>query len=241
MKILITGGSSEIAKVIVAHRSQMGDSCYITASSDESLEKCKVDYLKANIPFQGFVFNFSDPNPQMKDFDAVILNAATKQRKLKQLHELPDDVLEEAISGDLLGNIKLIKALLPHMLDKKFGRIIFISSLSSQMGTSLYSGYIAAKSGMEGIIRNLAVEYSKYNILSNSIRLGLIKTNRNRAVWKRDSYQKIVSNIVLQKRMGEAQDVLASVDLFLSENLYTSGSALDLAGGLGLPNSSEMT
>ncbi|MFN8369400.1 MAG: SDR family oxidoreductase [Bacteriovoracaceae bacterium] len=240
MKILITGGNSEIAKAIVKHRSQMGDTCIVTGSTVESLKKCEKEYTKDGIPFTGIVFNFNEPTITMNDFDAVILNAASKQRKLKQLHELPDDVLEQAITGDLLGNIKLVKALLPHMINQNFGRIIFVSSLSSQIGTSLYAGYIAAKSGMEGVVRNLAVEYSKYNILSNSIRLGLIKTNRNRAVWKRDSYQKSVSNIVLQKRMGEPSDINPAIDLFLSENLYTTGSALDLAGGLPLPNSSEM-
>jgi len=234
MKILITGGSSDLAQEIICSDIFSEHEFYITCSNEVNLQKMIKHLAQKGKSVQGFVYNFKTPlsKDQMPDnIDALILNAASVQKKILPLHLLSDDVVQNSLE-DIWGNLKIIKELLPQMIEKNFGRVIFISSLSTQNGTSSYAPYIAAKSAIEGVMKNISVDYAKYNILANTLRLGLFKTSRNKIFWKRDFYQTKVQEHILQSRMGNPSDILLPINLFLSSQLYTTGSTLNLGGGL---------
>ena len=239
MKLLVTGGSSDLAKAIIAHRSQIGDECYFTASSPESLKKTQDFYDENKISAKGLIYNFSDKKIEKTEFDGVVLNAAAKMKVNKKVTELSFEEIQEYVSSEVFGNLSLLQQILPQMEKNEFGRIVFISSLSTVIGTSNYPSYIMAKSSLEGLIRNIAVDYAKHNILANSLRLGVFKTSRLRALWKRDFYQKAMSDLIVQGRMGEAQDLIGPINMLLAKDLYTTGTLIDLAGGLPMVNSSK--
>lgn len=239
MKILVTGGSSDIAREIIKHRLSLGDELFYTASSEKSLKKNIEFFKEKNLEAKGLVYNFNERKIDVNEFDCLILNAAGKMPRNKRLTDLSLEEIEIYITNEILGNIALLKEVLPSMEQNKFGRIVFISSLSTIIATSKYASYIMVKSALEGMIKNIAVDYAQHNIHANILRLGLFKTSRLRMLWKRDSYQEMVKGLVMQGRMGEPQDVLKPIDMLIDKTIYMNGSAIDLAGGLPLLNSGK--
>lgn len=239
MKILVTGGSSDIAREIIKHRLAMGDEVFYTASSEKSLQQNIEFYKENNIDAKGLIYSFSDKKIESNEFDCLILNAAGKMPRNKKLTDLSLEEIEVYITTEILGNIALLKEIIPAMEKNKFGRIVLISSLSTTIATSKYASYIMVKSALEGMIKNIAVDYAQYNIHANILRLGLFKTSRLRMLWKRESYQEMVKGLVMQGRMGEPQDVLKPIDMLIDKTIYMNGSAIDLAGGLPLLNSGK--
>ena len=239
MRVLVSGGSSDIARAIIKHRSSLGDECFYTYSRTKTKETNERFYAENKITAKGLLYNFVDKELDSEEFDCLVLNAASKMPRNKILTELSEKEIEDYITHEIMGNISLVKKILPYMVKKNFGRIIFVSSLSTQIATSKYFSYIAVKSALEAMIKNIAVDYSKHNIHANILRLGLFKTSRLRMLWKRESYQEMVRKLVMQGRMGEPKDILPALDMMLAKDIYMNGSAIDLAGGLPLINTSS--
>jgi 3-oxoacyl-[acyl-carrier protein] reductase len=245
MNLLITGGSSDIAQAIAKRRIQAGDKIIITCSSEQSLIQTLEHYQQQKMTVTGFVYNFSDPQACEQDLATIlhepigglILNAFTRVTQLRKLHALPYNAVRQYIDHNLHGNIWLIHRLLPSMLANKFGRLLFVSSLSSITGTSRYSAYCTAKAALEGLFLNLAVDYSANNILANILRVGLIKTSRTKQFWSKPPYQEKMAQIIPQGIMGEPEQVAEAIDPLLSKNSFMTGSVVTVSGGLPLMRS----
>jgi 3-oxoacyl-[acyl-carrier protein] reductase len=236
MKILVTGGSSDIAKAIVTRRFQMGDSLTVTASTAEKLAKTLAEYGE-NPKISGIVYDLQDASTVgniTEDFDGVILNAASRNAKLRKFHEWDVAEMEEYLATNVTGNLRLLQKVLPKMVENKFGRIIFISSLSVAQGTSRFPLYCASKAALEGLILNLAVDYGANNIFSNIVRPGIIATERTKKFWKRSHYLERVQEVVPARALGQPEQVAEVVDPLLSKTSYMNGSILTVSGGLPL-------
>jgi 3-oxoacyl-[acyl-carrier protein] reductase len=245
MKVLITGGSSDIAVAIAKRRLELGDHIIITCSNEESLNQTLAQYKKLSMEVRGFIYNFADPAACEHDLvsllqepvDAVVLNAFARITHLRKLHAIPYKTVQNYIDTNLHGNIWLIHRLLPNLLANKFGRLVLISSLSSVTGTSRYGAYCATKAALEGLFLNLAVDYSANNILSNILRVGLIKTLRTEQFWKNPVYQEKMAKIIPQGTMGEPDQVAEAMDPLLSKTSFMTGSVVTVSGGLPLMRS----
>ena len=245
MNIVITGGSSDIAQAIAKRRIEAGDKIIITCSSEQSLHQTLEHYQQQKMLVKGFVYNFSAPEACEQDLetllqepiDGLVLNAFTRVSQLRKLHALPYNTIRTYIDNNLHGNIWLIHRLLPTMLTHKFGRLILISSLSSITGTSRYGAYCTTKAALEGLFFNLAVDYSANNILSNVLRVGLIKTSRTEQFWKKPIYQEKMTQIIPQGTMGEPSQVAEAMDPLLSKTSFMTGSVVTVSGGLPLMRS----
>lgn len=240
MNILITGGSSDIGVNFIKTLSNLGHKVFATASNQESLNALSKRFSDEKINGQVLLFNFSYPEKSEASIDellnlgldALVLNAWSRLPANKKLHEKSLDSTLDHITTNLQGNLYLLKKILPHMEKNKFGRIVFISSLSVVNGTGRYAPYIAGKSAMEGIMRNIAVDYGEHNICANTLRLGIIKTKRNKKYWQRNNYVERMSSVIPSGRLGELEDIGEAILPFINKNQYINGSCLDIAGGL---------
>lgn len=245
MNLLITGGSSDLAQAIARRRIQMGDKIIITASNEENLRNTLRHYEEQKMSVKGFVYDFAQPEACEPDLaklleepiDGLLLNAFNRVTRLRKLHALPYPEIRSYIDNNINGNIWLVHRLLPSMLANKLGRLVLISSLSSTNGTSRYPAYCASKAALEGLFFNLAVDYSAKNILSNIVRVGLIKTSRTKQFWENQSYQEKVSKIIPQGSMGEPSQIAEALDPLLSQTAYMTGSIITVSGGLPLMSS----
>ncbi|TAL57977.1 MAG: SDR family oxidoreductase, partial [Legionella sp.] len=234
MRLLITGGSSDIAQAIAKRRLQMGDQVIITCSNQDSLAKTLALYQQQQMIVRGLVYDFNNPaacedelNVLLQEpLDALILNAFTRVTQLRKLHAISYKNLQTYLHTNLDGNVWLLHRLLPHFLANEFGRLILISSLSAVTGTSRYGAYCAIKAALEGLFYNLAVDYSADNILANVLRVGLIKTSRTEQFWKNPAYQEKMAKIIPQGVMGEPSQVAEALDPLLSPTSFITGTVL---------------
>jgi len=106
---------------------------------------------------------------ELNSFDALILNAASRTVKLRKFDEWNEEDGAKYLRSDIDGNLWMLRQVLPGMRKRKFGRMVFISSLSAAQGTSRFPYYCLAKSAIEGLFLNLAVDYGEDNIFCNKI------------------------------------------------------------------------
>lgn len=234
MKILITGGSSEIAMAIARGRAEQGNKITVTASSAESLERTLEAYEKAKIKTKGLVFDLENPSGSFDGFDALVLNAASRTVKLRKFTDWSEAEGAKYLRTNIDGNLWLLRHVIPGMQKRKFGRVVFISSLSAVQGTSRFAYYCAVKSALEGLFLNLAVDYGEENIYFNIVRPGIIATERTKRFWKRSHYLEKTKEIIPAGALGKPEQVAEALAPLLSPTSYMNGSVLTVSGGLPL-------
>ena len=103
-----------------------------------------------------------------------------------KFHELDDDTWNDMIDVDLTGTFKTIRAVLPHMLERRYGRIIATSSMAGRMGNANLAHYVAAKWGVIGMVKSLAMEVANKGITVNAIAPAAVDTAmlHNEAMYK---------------------------------------------------------
>ncbi|MFA6626976.1 MAG: SDR family oxidoreductase [Bacilli bacterium] len=139
--------------------------------------------------------------------------------------------LDYMMSVNLFGPILLLKAFVPSMKKNKFGRIVNICSIWSQISRPGRSIYSATKRGLSGITETLAVELAKDNIIVNSVSPGFTLTELTRRTNTPDEIKTINEKIPLG-RMADPQEI-ARVVFFLGNenNTYLTGQNITVDGG----------
>jgi len=93
-----------------------------------------------------------------------------------RFHELDDTTWQDMIDVDLTGTFRTIRAVLPHMLERRFGRVIATASMAGRMGNPNLAHYVAAKWGVIGMIKTLAMEVANKGITANVIAPAAVDT-----------------------------------------------------------------
>lgn len=102
-----------------------------------------------------------------------------------RFHELDDATWQDMIDVDLTGTFRTIRAVLPHMLERRHGRIIATASMAGRMGNPNLAHYVAAKWGVIGMIKTLAMEVANKGITANVVAPAAVDTPmlHNRAMY----------------------------------------------------------
>jgi 3-oxoacyl-[acyl-carrier protein] reductase len=122
------------------------------------------------------------------------------------------------------------------MVDQKFGRVINLSSTSA-LGNRGQSNYSAAKAGMQGFTKTLAIELGKFGITANAVAPGFIVTDMTAATAARigvpfEEFQKSVAAQTPVARVGYPEDVAHTISFLASEGAgFVSGQVIYVAGG----------
>lgn len=134
----------------------------------------------------------------------------------------------EVIGVHLNGFYNVTSTVLPHMLRKREGRIVNMASTSGETGVGGQVNYSAAKAGLIGATRSLAVEVAKRNVLVNAVAPGFIDT----AMLADLPMDKILSSIPM-RRIGTPEEVAAVVSFLCSPAAsYMTGQVLSVNGGI---------
>jgi 3-oxoacyl-[acyl-carrier protein] reductase len=148
---------------------------------------------------------------------------------------------DRIIDLNLKSQFLCCKAVIPHMKERKYGKIVNVSSMGAVHPPASLVHYHAAKAGVLGLTVNLALELARYNITVNAILPGPIETPFWEPVAKaqgdREAYfAEVARKEVPMQRMGTPEDV-AGAALFLASDLsaYITGDSIFVGGGLPLP------
>ena len=150
-----------------------------------------------------------------------------------QHHEALESDFDKMINVNLRGAFLTMKFAIPAMLERGGGSIVNVASAAALMGTPLYGSYSAAKTGLLGLTRTIALEYAEQNIRANSICPGPIRTPMmEEALAENPAAADYLINMVPARRVGTAEEVANAVLFLASEqSSYITGVALPIDGG----------
>ena len=152
------------------------------------------------------------------------------------LFKMSDDDWDSVIDTHLKGAFLSARAAQKPMVQQKYGKMVFLSSTSA-LGNRGQTNYSAAKAGLQGMARTLAIELGKFNINVNAVAPGFVETRMTRATAQRvgvdyEAFKVGAASQIPLGRIGQPEDI-ASVIAFLSsdESSFVSGQTIYVRGG----------
>ena len=160
--------------------------------------------------------------------DVLVNNAGIVRDNL--LGMLEDEDIRAVLDTNVMGVFHITRAVSRHMISKRFGRIVNLSSVAGTKGGRGQSNYAASKGAIEAFTRAMAVELASRKITVNCVAPGVIETEMSQQV--RDLADDQIKARILLRRYGQAQDVAHAV-WFLASRFadYITGQVLHVDGG----------
>ena len=237
---LVTGGMGGLGEAICIKLAQMGYRVVTT----HSLGNTKAPQWLAEMKAKGF--DFAAYPADVADFDSckacvaevtkevgsvdVLVNNAgiTRDMTFKKMTKADWDAV---ISTNLDSAFNMTKQVMDGMLERKWGRVINVSSVNGQKGAFGQTNYAAAKAGMHGFSMALAQELATKGVTVNTVSPGYIGTDMVKAI-RPDVLEKIVATVPV-KRLGEPSEIASIIAWLASEEGgYATGADFSVNGGL---------
>jgi 3-oxoacyl-[acyl-carrier protein] reductase len=166
--------------------------------------------------------------------DILINNAAT----LDHTAQIPNQdyaLWDRDIAVNLTGAFNCTKEVWPYLVERGWGRVIFMSSVAGTLGGFGQASYSATKAGLVGLARTVALEGGRHGITGNAIVPGIIRSEAGKSAEMMNPMYERFRNRTVFKRFGEPSDISAAIAFLCSEEAgYITGAALEVAGGIPL-------
>ena len=240
----VTGGSRGIGKGILQLFAEEGAKVAFIDLNEEALAETTNELREKGYEVYSKVVNVTDSGQveqAMKEVydtfgsvDILVNNAGVIRDNL--LFKMSDSDWQTVMDVHLKGSFNAAKAAQKYMVEQKYGRIINISSTSA-LGNRGQANYAAAKAGLQGFTKTLAIELGRYGITANSVAPGFIETEMTKETAARigisfdDLVKHSVSSIPVG-RSGKPEDIANAVAFFADEkSSFVSGQVIYVAGG----------
>lgn len=236
---LVTGASRGLGQAIAVALGRAGAKVACVARNREKLEQTVAAIQEAGGTAAWFECDVASSESVKQVVDAVVEkwqrldilvnNAGITRDTL--IPRMQDEQWDEVINTNLRGAFLFTRAASLAMMQKRYGRIINVASVSGLMGNPGQANYSASKAGLIGMTRTVARELASRKVTVNAIAPGFIESDMTAALG--DALLSEVKVRVPAKRLGKADEVADSV-LFLAApgSAYITGQVLTIDGGL---------
>jgi 3-oxoacyl-[acyl-carrier protein] reductase len=177
---------------------------------------------------------FAQVKDQFGRIDILINNAAT----LDHTAQIPNQdykLWDRDIAVNLTGSFNCTKEVWRYMVEQRWGRIVFMSSVAGTLGGFGQASYSATKAGVLGLARTAALEGGRHGITANAVVPGIILSEAGQAAAGTNPMYERFQNRTVFKRFGEPADIASTIAFLCSEEAgYVTGAAIEVAGGIPL-------
>jgi 3-oxoacyl-[acyl-carrier protein] reductase len=222
--IILTGASGGIGEEMLGGLSELDNVIGIYNNSLPKLDSNKgISFQKLDLSNEDQINGFVEKNKAILNNITLIHGAGISESSLAINHK--KDKWENVLNVNLTANFLLTKALIPLMINHKWGRIIHFSSIRVASGTLSYS---TTKHGLLGMSKVLSKEYAKFNITSNSLILGAFNTGMFQGL-----NEKVKADMISQipsKKLGDVKNIVSAIR-FIVDSPFVNGASIKIDGG----------
>jgi 3-oxoacyl-[acyl-carrier protein] reductase len=241
---IVTGGARGIGAAIAKRLSRDGLAVAIFDLDEAGAKATAAAIVEAGGKAIGIACDVSDEDSVRAAVEQVTSELGAPTIVVNNAGVTRDNLLFKMNTSDwdmvmnvhLRGAFLVSKAAQGHMVEAKWGRIVNISSTSA-LGNRGQVNYSAAKAGLQGFTKTLAIELGKFGVTANSVAPGFIDTEMTRATAARlgldpDEHMKNAAARTPVGRVGQPDDIAHAVSFFVSEGAgFVSGQVIYVAGG----------
>jgi 3-oxoacyl-[acyl-carrier protein] reductase len=173
----------------------------------------------------------------VKEFGRLdILVACAGITRDNLLFKMTDEDWDAVIDTHLKGTFLCVRAAQKHMVEQKNGKIVLLSSTSA-LGNRGQTNYSAAKAGLQGMARTLAIELGPFNVNVNVVAPGFVETRMTRATAERmgvdfEAFKVGAASQIPLRRVGQPEDIASVISFLCSdESSFVSGQTIYVRGG----------
>lgn len=228
-RALVTGGASGIG-LASAHRLNT-DGLEVFVADVNEVQLAAVEPTVSGIG----ILDVSDPGAvnalvaELSPIDVLVNSAGVVGPNLP-IWDVPDDGWAHTMAVNLTGTFNTMKAVLPQMRERGWGRIVNIASIAGKEGNPNLSAYSASKAGVIGLTKSVAKEVAQDGVIVNSVAPAVIATPMNE-----DTAQHVLDYMISKipmGRVGQPEEVAALVSWLASDECsFSTGQAYDISGG----------
>lgn len=233
--VLITGGSRGIGLACCKKFASEGFNIIFTYNSNQKKAEDVEDELKqTGVTVQVLKLDIADKDNcdqvlsqllKNQDIDVLVNNAGITKDNLFFWMEATE--WEDVIQTNLNGTFYVTSIIVKHMVKKKQGSIVNLSSISGLSGNMGQTNYSASKAGIIGFTKSLAVELARQKVRVNCVAPGFIATDMT------DKLDINIKKIIPMRRAGKPEEVAEAVYFLASDNAsYITGEVMNISGGL---------
>jgi len=238
---IVTGASQGIGRDTAMALSEAGAKVAVAARNEEKLAALVQDISAKGGEAFAVKMDVADAEQIKAGFKAILekfgkidilVNNAAITRDGLAMRMKPDD-WEAVLRTNLTGAHLCIQQALPGMMKARAGRIINISSVVARMGNAGQANYVAAKAGLIGLTKAIAIEIASRNITVNAVAPGFVESPMTD--FLPDKVKEELKVRIPLGRMGSGRDIAAAIVFLASdEAAYITGQVLDVNGGMYL-------
>ncbi len=239
---LVTGGGRGIGKTIAFALAEAGANVAVASRDEESCAKVAEEIAKNT---HRLAFSSKLDVTEKEVIEDVVKGVKKKFGSIDilvnnsgatwgaPLEEMPLEKWDKVIKVNLTGTFLMCQSIVPIMKERKWGRIINVSSVAGLVASPPFmqtAGYTASKGGIISLTRDLAVKLAEHNIVVNAIAPGFIPTKMSKPLT--DRFGTMIKEANPMKRMGEEDDLKGVVVFLASEaSRYVTGQIIAIDGG----------
>lgn len=236
---VVTGASRGIGLAVAKRLAREGVRIIGTATSPVGLEKIRsslsgtgmlLDAVPLDVTSKESLASFLAAIEQQEEHPSILVNNAGLTRD-NLLLRMKDEEWDEVIAANLTAIFQLTRRLIRPMLKARYGRVINVTSVVGSSGNAGQTNYSAAKAGVVGFTKSLALEIANRGVTVNAVAPGFIDTDMTRKLD--DNQREAVMSRIPCGRMGTPEEIAAAIGfLACPEAGYITGATLHINGGM---------
>ncbi len=238
---VVTGGSRGLGRSMALALARAGAHVVVTsrekAHCEETLELIKEHDGTANaevldVRSEESIAAFGERvRSEFEGVDILVNNAGCNIRK--PVTEITWDDWSTVVDTNLRGTFFVTKALIPEMIERRYGRVINIGSVTSVFGYAGVVPYCASRGGVLQMTKAMADEFGPHGVTVNCLAPGWFKTDQTKALYEDPEWVAYLVDRIPMRRPGQAHDLDGAVVFLASQAAeYVSGQILLVDGGI---------